>query len=367
MRNLIYPLLLGLVLSCQPEAEVEQTPTTSPDRSDLPATNSPFKLATETVTLEDVEQPIRLTGRVIPLQEATISSQVPGLILSTNKILQEGKYYQKGETVIAIDDEPLQFRLRAERSQLVTNLVRLLSDMSIDYPEQHPNWEQFTDDIEAASLLPDLPEINNRQFKYFISAAGIPAQFYAIKAQEATLDDYLVRAPFSGQLTLAAIEPGAVVQPGQVLAKISRTDVYELEVSLPVSLVEQLRVGQSVSFRSRNLDQDYVGKVHRFGPRIDPATQSVTAFVRLSGPELRSGLYLEAEIPGERLEQVAVLPKEALNRDGTVYVISEGVVTAKEVDVLLLESDKVYLNGIATGDVVVVESSDEPLVGRSVQ
>ena len=71
--------------------------------------------------------------------------------------------------------------------------MRLLSDMSIDYPAQHPTWQAFTDAIQPEELLPPLPAMDERQFRYFISGAGVPAQYYGIKAKEATLDDFSIR------------------------------------------------------------------------------------------------------------------------------------------------------------------------------
>ncbi len=132
---------------------------------------------------------------------------------------------------------------------------------------------------------------------------------------------------------MAAVDPGSIVQPGQELARISRTDTYEVRAGLPASATGHVRKGQTVQLTSRNLGRQYQATVNRFGTAVDPATQTITAFLRLSGPELRSGLYLEGEVAGQSLTDVAVLPKEALSRDGRVYVIIDGVVRTKAVEV----------------------------------
>ncbi|MEL7162232.1 MAG: efflux RND transporter periplasmic adaptor subunit, partial [Bacteroidota bacterium] len=226
-----------------------------------------------------------------------------------------------------------------------------------------PAWERFTNAIKATEELPDLPEITHEQLHYFISAKGIPAQYYQIKASEATLDDYRVTAPFSGRLTRANVDPGTVVQPGQQLATISRTDVYEVRAAVPAAAVPKMKPGQRIELTARNLDQTYTGTVNRFGTAIDPSTQTVTAFLRVSGPQLREGLYLEGELPGEKLEQVAVLPKEALNRDGSVHVIANGTVSLRAVTPVLIEADKVYLRGLTAGEIIITESVNQPIVG----
>ena len=366
MRTLYLFLLTILYFGCGADGD---TPA-GDALADIPVTTAVETgrtYPTETVELKDVDRPIQLTGRVIPVQEAVISSQVPGQVLSTNKILQEGKAYKRGEVMIRIDDEPLRYSLRAERSQLVTALVRLLSDLSFDYPEEHLVWEKFTNGIRPEERLPDLPEIENDQLRYFINANNIPAQYYAIKAREATLDDYTIRSPFSGQLTAAGVQPGSVVQPGQQLARISRTDVYEMRAALPAAAVNLFGEGRTLRLFSRNLNREYTGTIDRFSSEIDPTTQTVTAFVRLAGPGLRTGLYLEGELPGESLTSVAVLPQEALTREQEVYVIENSVVKRKPVTVVAIESDKVYLRDLVAGDRVITAAVSAVVLGTRAQ
>ncbi|MEL7162558.1 MAG: hypothetical protein AAFN92_17505, partial [Bacteroidota bacterium] len=152
MRYLLLLLLFGLLFTaCGDENTPTETTTPAPERAMAPAA-APEKVPsylTQTVSKETVARPILLTGRVVPMQEATVASQVPGIVLPTDKLLQEGKYYRQGETMVRIDDEQLRYGLRAERSKLVTSLVRILSDLSIDYPAAHPTWERFTNSIKA--------------------------------------------------------------------------------------------------------------------------------------------------------------------------------------------------------------------------
>ncbi|OAV43685.1 efflux RND transporter periplasmic adaptor subunit [Lewinella sp. 4G2] len=364
IRGLIFCLFLGF-FACSGDEGSDASVTTdaAPPTSPAPAAAPAKSYPTETVTLRTVKRPISLTGRVVPLQEAVVSSQVPGIVLPTDKLLQEGKYYAKGEVMVRIDNETLRLGLKADRAQLATAIVPLLSDLSIDYADEYPAWEGFVNSIKADQSLPAMPGIESQKLRYFISSRGIPGQYYGIQAKEATLDDYTVRAPFSGRLTMAAVDPGSYVNPGQPLAKISRTDVYEVKASLPAAAVPKVATGQRVQLRSRNLSREFTGTINRFGTAIDPQTQSVIAYVRLAGKDLRSGLYLEGELPGDELADVAVLPREALNRDNSVYVITDGKVASKTVEVAAIESDKVYLRGLLDGDRVIVQTAESSIIG----
>lgn len=365
MRQLTIFLTLFLLVGASACGETENKETTlSTTQPDSVTTEKVPVYPTAEVLVRDVSRPIRFTGRVVPLQEAVLSSQVPGIVQPTDKLLQKGKYYAKDEIVVQIDNEQLRLGLRAERSQLKSAIVRLLSDLSMDYPTEYPAWKKFTDAIQPDTELPPLPTGGSEQLAYFISARDIQAKYYGIQAQEALLDDYTVRAPFSGRLTMAAVDPGSYVQPGAPLAKISRTDTYEVEAAIPASAMDQVKVGLQLQLKSRNLGKTYSGTINRFGTEIDHETQSIIAYVRVSDEELRSGMYLEAELQGPMIDKVAVLPKEALTRDNSVLVISpEKVVQAKPVEVVLIESDQVFLRGLSNGDRVIIRQVQGTITG----
>ena len=366
----LLPLAAGLVLAyaCSGDGAAEPTPAGAPAAEATAGASArataPKRYPTAVIELADVARPILVTGRVVPLQQATLSSQVPGLVLPTDKLLQEGKYYGRGETVVTIDAEPLRLTLQAARAEFASALVRLLPALRSDHPRAYPTYKAFVDAIDATRPLPPLPAPATDTLRYFLAANGIDGQYYRIGAQEATLDDYVVAAPFAGRLTSASVEPGAVVQPGQVLATLSRTDAYEVRLAVPADAAALVAPGQKLSLRSRNLGRDYAGTVNRLAPAVDAATQTVTAFARVSGEGLRTGLYLEAELAGEPLEAVAVLPKEALGRDGGVHVINEaGVVALAPVEVASVEAEKVYLRGLAPGTRVITVAVPGEAVG----
>ena len=327
----------------------------------------PAAYPTVTVSNGDVARPIRITGRVVPLQEGTVASQVPGIVLPTDKLLQEGKYYRAGETMLAIDDEQVRLQLRAARAEFASALVRLLPTLRNDHRAHYPTYKAFVDGIDPARALPPLPTPPTDTLRYLLAANGIDAPYYRIKAQEATLDDYLVRAPFAGKLTRASVEPGSYVTPGAPLATLSRTDVYELKAAVPADAADRLRPGQKISVRSRNLGRAYTATVNRFGTGLDETTQTVTAFLRVSGPDLRTGLYLEGELAGEALTAVTRLPKEALRRDGTVYVIRDGTVQLAPVEVAAIEAEHAYVRGLEDGTRVITGGVQGEVVGTAAQ
>lgn len=363
----LLPIIAFLLVSCG----VEEPAPSATDENPSPTTNlgglapaaAPVYV-TQTVTLEDVSSTSPITGRVIPLQQATVSSRVPGLVLPTDKLLQPGKYYESGEVMVRIDHETLDVNLQAERAQLISSLVPLLSNLELDFPEAFPEWKRFTNAIQPDKLLPDLPAMTSERVRYFIYGRGIPAAHYRIRAQETTLDDYTVRAPFSGQLVSASVEPGTYVQPGAPLATLSRTDVFEFRAAIPEREADRISVGQTMELTAQG-GTKYTATVNRFDPVIDQATQTVTAYLRLSGKGLRSGTYLEGNLSGEVLKNVAVLPREALHRDDTMLYKDGNTVRSVAVDVIRLNADNVYVRGLTNGQEILTQATAAAALGAT--
>lgn len=359
--------LLGAIACSSEEQTSQAIVVAEQNKSTASRAAAPKKYPTTTVSIADIAKPVKLTGRVVPLQQATLFSQVPGLVLPTKKLLQEGKFYRKGETIITIDSEPVRLNLQAARAEFTSALVRLLPTLRSDHPAAYPRYKAFIDKIDPAVSLPELPKPNSDTTRYYLSANGIEGQYYRIQAQEATLDDFVVRAPFSGKLTQASVEPGSVVQPGQVLGVMSRTDVYEVRAAVPVRAANLIKQGQKLTLYDRNSQKSYLGTVNRFAAGIDERSQTLTAFVRVSGKDLRAGLYLEAELLGQALNGVSVLPKQVLTRDGNVHIIREGIVELQAVEVLDITADEVYLKGLDAGTRVITGGIQGEIVGTTAE
>ena len=124
------------------------------------------------------------------------------------------------------------------------------------------------------------------------AAAGARA-----RAQSASADigDRVIRAPFSGWVSLRNISVGAIVSQGTEIATISDVSTIKLDFTVPETLLTALREGQPIEARS----EAYPGAVFRgvvdtIDPVIDPNTRAVTARARLPNPDrrLRPGMLL---------------------------------------------------------------------------
>jgi hypothetical protein len=99
---------------------------------------------------------------------------------------------------------------------------------------------------------------------------------------------------------------------------------------------------------------------------IDPRSRMVHVVARVEDPYGRAaadgrtplavGLFVEAEIEGERLESAVVLPRRALRADERVLVVDAGErLRFREVEIARRVGDRVVIvGGLAAGERVVV-------------
>jgi len=138
---------------------------------------------------------------------------------------------------------------------------------------------------------------------------------------------YTLRAPFSGTVIEKHITLGERL--GEDANAFTIADLRTVWVNLSAYQKDllQLRKGQKVTVIVGPDSAPVAGAITYISPTIDPSTRTGLVRVELANPKghLRPGLFVSAEVVGER-EEVVLLPKSAVQRiDGeTVVFVPEG-------------------------------------------
>ena len=105
------------------------------------------------------------------------------------------------------------------------------------------------------------------------------------------------------------------------------------------------------------------GEVVRAEGKVDELTRTVRVVIEVKDPfakrpPLLPGVFVQVEILGRRLEDVALLPRSALHRGETVWVLGEGDrIRFRRVKVACFEGDRaVIASGLRDGERVVLSS-----------
>ncbi len=350
-------LFLGTQWQCS-DSSGESQSTSAPDK-----TENIRKFATQSAEPQSIKHSISLTGRVVPQQKIDVVAQVQGVAESRRKPFEEGQTFQQGEVLLSLDDDEFRSNLAAQKSQFLASLVRIMSDMKLDYPTNFPAWNQYLKQLDINQSLSPLPKVENEQLRYFLSANNIFNLYHTIRSQEETLEKYTIRAPFTGAVTQAIIDAGGLVSPGVKLGEFIRTDQYEVQAAISIEDLELVEVGQTIPLRSRSISGEWMGRVNRIGKRVDPATQSVSVYLLVAGEQLKEGMYLVGDLASRTYENAVEMPKEVLTRQNQVYVIEDSVVKLKNVTPLEYQEVTVIVQGLAQNDQVITDLITSPIQG----
>ncbi len=191
------------------------------------------------------------------------------------------------------------------------------------------------------------------------------AQLENAEAQVALARDRLafteLRADADGVVTARNVEPGEVVQPGQVVVQIARDDGRDAVFNVPARLLEAQ--ARDATIRVALADAPEVaasGHVREISPQADPQTRTFEVRVGLQDPP--EAMRLGSTVIGTlELTSAAIvsIPAGALTQQGAapaVWIVDPGQMTVslRNVDVLRFDPGKVVLSqGLEPGEMIV--------------
>jgi len=194
----------------------------------------------------------------------------------------------------------------------------------------------------------------------------LQTQYYSILSQEERLSKYKVYAPFSGVLTQALTNTGAIVAPGQKLGELMNTNTYELPATMPLNSLAFLKVGQTVKLYSGDISGEWSGKVIRISDQIDPQTQTAQVFIKVSGDKLKEGMYLQGGIASKGIESAVKVPRSLLVNQNQIFLVQDSTLQLVDVNVIKIEGTEAFVGGIKEGASILSTNLSNPYNGMKV-
>lgn len=320
---------------------------------------------------ENVTLKVSAQGEVQPRTKINIVPQVSGKITYMSSKFIEGGQFSKGDLLIRI--EPTEYELRvvqakANVAQAETVLVREKS--------------------EADLALQDFQDLNTGQTPSALTLrepqmAEAAARLASAKAQLGEAELQLRRtslyAPFSGRVTSRAVNQGEFVTTGTRLGEVYSVAV--MDVRLPMTNEDLAQAGLKLGFvagksnpglpvsLSANVAGTYAtwqGRIVRTDSGFDPKTRVLFAYAEVKDPfgagasngtPLAPGLFVTADIDGEVLDNMIIIPRAALRGKDQVYVAGDDdKLSIHTVSVASSDREKAVVSGGLPSGVHVVTS-----------
>jgi len=307
----------------------------------------------DTVVNRTVPITIVANGNLVAKQRMELYSEVQGVMRKGSKLFKPGQRYRRGETLLLIDDAEFYASVLSQRSNLFNLIAGVMPDLKLDYPEAFDHWQEYLDDFDVNEPLKPLPAFSSDREKFFINGRNITTTYYTIKNLENRLSKFRIRAPYDGILTEALVTEGSLVRPGQKLGEYIDSGVYELPVAINKTYANLLQEGREVMLRTLDGNNRYTGVVSRINGNVDVSSQTIDAFIEVTNPDLREGVYLEASLDAREEPNAYSMSRTLLQAGDYVFTVKDSVLERMPVNPVYFSEKSVVVKDIPDGTLVV--------------
>ena len=195
------------------------------------------------------------------------------------------------------------------------------------------------------------------------SQAALKAAQAQVAEQRAIIEKKVVRAPFAGELGLRQVNVGQYVNPGTVIATLQALDPIHFDFYVPQQILEQLKVGQSVSIQVDGYsDTEFKGDIATIDPKVDQATRNVAirAVVANESHKLLPGMYATGDIVTGVEQELLTVPQTAVTFNpygNTVYRVEE---ITEDGETQFIATQTFVTTGETRGDQIAILSGISP-------
>ncbi len=309
----------------------------------------------ETLIVEPQTFPvvIRSQGTVAPRTQSSLIPEVAGRIVAVGDSFRNGGAFKSGEVlfrIAAVDYENAVVIARADlaRAQLALAQEKAQAQHALE------DWQKLGRQEAPTDLTLHKPQVAAAE-------AEVAAAEARLRQAQINLARTEVRAPYAGRVLEKKVDVGQYVAPGTVSATLYALDAAEVRLPLTDRQRALLRLPETGHQAPVSFTHRVGGTVHRWQGRlvrsdgaIDTASQQLFVVAQIDRPFARHGAmpaltigqFVEAEIQGESLENVFVLPRPAVEVGDTVLVIdAQKHIQRRPVQVVLRRGEQVVVSG----------------------
>lgn len=333
-----------------------------------------------------IRLPITAQGTVEPRTESDLVAQVAGQIVWVSPQLVAGGFFDQDETLLRIDPRDYQIALEGARAALAR------ADSDLAHAEANLERERSMRRSGASSRA----RLEDAERDFARARAALREARVRVERAGLDLERCEVGAPFAGRVREKHVGRGQFVTAGVLIARVFSVD--HAEIRLPISDADlafldlpltaalarasvETPTGPKVVLSAEFAGErhEWEGHVVRTEGALDPRTRMVNLVARVSdpygrepggdAPPLPIGLFVEASIEGRLFEGVFELPRSALRRRDSVWVVGDdGRLENRRVQVLRSIGDRSFVRaGLAPGERVVTSALEPAIDGMPVR
>ncbi|HTV97940.1 MAG TPA: efflux RND transporter periplasmic adaptor subunit [Steroidobacteraceae bacterium] len=317
------------------------------------------------------------SGYVVARRQATVASKITDKMVELD--IEEGDRVKEGQVIARLDDTNIRAALAATRAQLEYAKAGL-AETQVNLANARRDYERQTSLVKG-HFVSQAAVDNSRTSMDALTAqlatqrSNIEVAQRNVEVAERNLDDTVVRAPFTGIVTVKAAQPGEIVSPLSAGGGFTRTgigtivdmDSLEIQVDVNENFINRVRPEQTVTAKLNAYpDWQIPGHVIAIIPTADRSKGTVTVRIGLDRkdprilPEMgvRVSFLADSSTAGTKPVPGVSLPSGAVQGSGSVgvvYVVHDSTLERRAVRLGASGTERVtILSGLSAGERVAI-------------
>ncbi len=365
---IIAPLLIILILGIGGSVALNLI---KPEPEKVEAPHGGLNVFAEPITRGDLQLTVEAQGEVIPRREIVVSPQTSGRVSYVSPDFIDGGFIKKGQLLVRVEAADYELAVVRAQSGVASAQQRLVREVA--------EAELAAQDI-ADLGLEDVSPLARREPQLADARANLESAKAQLKDAQLALNRTAVYAPFEGRVRERNVDIGQIVSPGQTLGRVFANDV--VEVQLPLQDDEMGRLGLPLAFAASKSKpgpsviftatvggkpRTWHGEVVRSAAAVNSQTRQINVIAELKDPfgagadgdaPMAPGLFVNATILGETLENILIAPRAALRGGDKLYIglPEAGKLSIRDADVIYSDPKGAYLSAGATEGEMAITS-----------
>ena len=319
-------------------------------------TESKRLVSSEIVKLEKNIISVPVYGKLFSLKEINIVTEANGIFYGEK--FKTGMKFSKGDTLGYIKYDEIESNLNSQKSNLLNQASKIVSEIKFDYPDSYQSWFNFMDKINFNDPLPKLPEIKDKKLKNYLSGKNFFNSYFTAKSTEDRLNKHLIISEFNGSLSDVSIKSGTAVVFGQKIGKYHNPNMLEFESNTSIKNTLLIKKNMQVNIKSDEYSGERNGFVSRINKTLNPSSQNMSVFIETNDDDLYNGMYVHGNIIVGEVDNTFKI-KRNLIQENNVFTIVDNKLISTEIDVIQVFEDNAIIRGLNNNDRVL----NEPIKG----
>lgn len=320
-------------------------------------------------------------GTVMPAKQITLHSEVEGRVIEQSPELVPGGILKKGAFISQID--PLDYDLEVKERQ--AEVAEAQYELELEEGQQviaKQEWQIFEQEDESFQASKSLA-LREPHLKFAL--AKLEAAKSRLAAAELAKKRTIIRAPFNALVLEEFIDKGQLVSRQTPIAALVNTDNFWVQVSIPVSKLSRItfpngknKTGSTARLVLNNDNGSPLirnGSVFKLLGDLDPKGRMARVLITVNDPldpekgQILLGSYLEVEIDAGIMDNVYVIPRQAMRDRGHIWLISNnGQLSIRQTEIQWRRENELLVTAkISEGEKLITSRLQSPLPGMALK